>query len=162
MGEFISKGGVWHPVREKLALKNKSDEVIVYNDQEIEPGEEFIYDGPDREAVDMIQKDGNGETIGTNFKSDPEFLQSVRNMGFNSTDEYLKTIGYDEKEVEKKFKEKASSIKAHTMPMPKSEVIGQCGGTDTTGNSENDIVGGFGSERIRPAKEVKKVNAKAK
>jgi len=157
MPNLISKDGVCYPAKERVALTNKSDEVIVYKGKDIEPGEEFIYEGPCRAAVEMIMEHGNGETIGRDFRHDPEWLQSVRNMGFDNPEQYLKAMGYDKDKSEAEFKAKAASIKAHTMPKPKSETLIMGGGEDQSGTSENDLIGGFGQQKVRKPAEVKVV-----
>ena len=159
MGTFVSKEGVWYPAKEKVALKNVGKKDLVYKGVVIKPGEPFIYEGPDRVAVDELKKSGE-ETFGHDFRSEPEFLQAVRNMGFNTVDEYLKHIGYDQEKELKKFEDKASSVQAHEVPKPVDEIYIPAGGKDTSGNKEADIIGGFGDQRIRSADELRKPKGK--
>ena len=97
----------------------------------------------------MIHKETNGDgVLGSDFRTDPEFIQSVRNRGFNTVDEYLKSIGYDETKDKKKFEEKVSKVQAHEVENRVNEIEVLAGGRDFTG-SQNDIIGGFGDEQIR-------------
>lgn len=158
MPTFISERGILHPAKEKVSLKYGGDKKIPKKDlpqgvtisgEFLNPGDDFLYDGPDRAALQMIFKETNGDGfLGSDFKTDPEFLQSVRNRGFNTVDEYLKSIGYDEAKDKKKFEEKASKVQAHEVEGRVNEIEVLAGGRDFTG-SKNDIIGGFGDEQIR-------------
>lgn len=158
MGNFVSNGGKWYAAKEKIALVNKGKEPIFYKGKEIAPGDPFIYEGADREALKALNEAGE-EFLGKDFKRDPDFLQAVRNMGFQSGEQgvkdYLEMIGYNEKEEEERFKKISSVVKRHELPEKAKEIVAFGGGKDTTGNRNNDIVGGFGDERVRPASEVK-------
>jgi hypothetical protein len=162
MPEFVSILGKQFPKHERLALKNKSNEVIINefsNDgKPIQPGEDFIYDGPDREAMRIIKEEGGPDAtfIGEDFRNNPEFLQSIRSQGFNDVDDYLKKIGFNEKksvEAGNKLIEKQAS---HEPPPLHEESLNMGGGQDRSGNKNNDAIGGFGDERVRPASEVRK------
>ena len=158
MGEFKSIGGVWHPKQEKnLALKNKSDVTMVVDGKDIKPGEDFIYNGPDREAKRfIIEEEGPGsKTMGRHFTRDPEFIKAVKTMGFNNAEEYLKFIDYDEDVLKKKESELLDEV-SHQAPEEHEETLISGGGKDMSGTKANDSIGGFGDERLRPATEVPK------
>jgi len=148
---WVSKEGVFHPAKEHAVLPHLSG-----TDKE-------VYDGPDRAAelelaqAHGVDKDGKPKltTFGTNFRKNPDFINFVRQMNYKSIDEYLGDIGYDMEKVERDFKEKASEIVKHKLPVrgPEPAMIG--GGTDTSGKG-GDLIGGFGQERERPASEVDK------
>ena len=152
MATFISNKGKWIPAKEEVGLINKSDKIIEYNGQKIEPGKPFIYKGADREALKALELAGV-DHLGTDFRQDPEFLQSIRNQGFNTVDDYLKHMGYDEEADEKKFKEQAEVVKAHDIPAKVAEINILGGGRDTSGNKDNNAMGGFGDEKLRKPKE---------
>ena len=159
MAHFITDPkGKWHPAKEKIGLTNKSDKDMVYKGEVIPPGGPFVYDGPDREAVRMIKENGgvDAETLGDDFTTSPDFIQVTRNMGFNSVEEYLQFHGYDYDKMLKDFEEKASSVKSHEEPKPLEETLIMGGGQDRSGNRDNDLIGGFGDERARSSKELKK------
>ena len=141
---YISHKGVWHPAKERVALRNLSDKPREINGEIIQPGEEYIYKGADRMALFELFEQGV-ETFGQDFRTNPEFLQSIRNQGFNSVDEYLKAIGYDEEADEKAFKEKAEVVTKHDLPKKVKLINSLGGGADTTGTS-SDRYGGFGPE----------------
>lgn len=163
MARFVSIGGEWVPQQESFSMTNtfgetlKSD-LIVGPDgsHEVKEGDLFIYTGPDREAVKML-KEENLDYFGQNFKMDTEFLQATRNMGFNTPEDYLKQIGYNEKEETEKQEAKAKKIKKGDIKKVAEEVNYLAGGKDSTGNKENNFVGGFGPEKLRNAKDVKNV-----
>ena len=162
MPTFISQRGKWSPAKEELTLTNVGDDPIkskyVFGTKKegvAMPGEGFVYRGPDREAVKMLKEAGE-ETLGQDFKNDPEFRQIVRNQGFQTVEEYLEYLGYDEEADEKDFQKKAVQIKAHEMPKIVKEMKVMGGGQDRSGNKENDLIGGFGEERHRKPSELDK------
>jgi len=144
MPRFISKGGKWYPQKEKVALKNYSEtETIInpstdekYKGEEIKPGEDYIYSGPDRAALYELWKE-KAEHLGTDFRTNPEFLQAVRNMGYPSYKKYLKDIGFDEKKLEEKFEKEASKISKHELPKKVKALDELAGGTDFSGQGNN-------------------------
>ena len=146
MPSFISDGGLWSPAKETIGLINKSVKVIKYDGKDIQPGEPFVYVGPDREALKMLN-DAGAATLGTDFRHDPEFLQAVRNQQFDDVETYLKHIGYDEEAEKKKFNKRSATVKAHEIPNKVEKIKTMGGGKDFSGNKDNDIVGGFGDEK---------------
>lgn len=168
MPEFVSILGRQFPKHERLGLTNKSDKVIINeysNDgKPIQPGEDFIYDGPDREAMRIIKQEGGKDAtfLGEDFRDDPEFLQSCRNRGFNDVDEYLKNIGFDEKNSVEEGNKLIEKQVSHTPEEPQEETLIMGGGQDRSGNIDNDSIGGFGDERVRPASEVRKPRGRKK
>ena len=154
MAKFISDGGQWSPGKEHIGLTNLSDKPIKYDGKTYEPGEPFIYIGPDREAVKMLNEAGE-EKLGHYFKNDPEFLQAVRNIGFQNADEYLAQIGYDEEKAKEEFNKKASVVNKHELPKKAKEIIIMGGGKDTSGSKDNDVIGGFGEVKVRKPSDVK-------
>lgn len=152
MPSFVSFRGKLYPAKEMISLTNKSNKAIEYNGKLIQPGQPFIYEGPDREAVKELMLAGQ-EFLGQDFKNDPDFLQAVRNRGFNTVDEYLKHIGYDEAKDEKEFKAKASVINMHELPRRHAEIIALGGGKDTSGGKQ-DTIGGFGDQKLRSPDDV--------
>ena len=166
MPTLISDKGKWYAAKEEVSLVNKKDEPIKSKyifGTKIEgvagPGENFIYRGPDREAIKLLNEAG-AEHLGGDFRKDPEFRQAVRNQGFNDVDAYLKDMGYDEEADTKKFKDNAELIQAHEVPKVANELRIMGGGQDRSGNKDNDVIGGFGDERERKPAELKKVPAK--
>ena len=125
----------------------------------VKEGENFLYNGPDREAVKVLKEQGV-ESLGKNFKTDPEFLQAVRNMGFNTVDDYLKHIGYDEKSEIEKQEKLTMIINKHESPEETDEILVMGGGKDMSGNKNNDAIGGFGPERIRTPDEITNTQTK--
>jgi len=166
MASYVSDKGVVHPAKEKVGLTNNTDHPFEHKGKTINPGEPFIYNGPDRAAVEELARvnglDIDSEksiediqtTFGNDFRKDPEFLQSVRNQGFNTVDEYLKFIDYNEEADIRKFKEKAAAVKTHDLPKRSREIFVMGGGKDMAG-ARQDSIGGFGEQRLRAPAEVK-------
>ena len=84
------------------------------------------------------------ENFGTDFRTDPEFLQAVRNMGYSGYKKYLKDIGYDEKKVAMDFDKKAEKVNLHELPKKVNAINMLAGGMDTAGGG-NDMRGDFKS-----------------
>jgi hypothetical protein len=150
MPQYNSLMGVWHPSKERVALKNYSDKTIKnpstdekFKEEEIKPGEDFIYSGPDRAALYELWK-AKVDNFGTDFRTDPEFLQAVRNMGYSTYKKYLKDIGYDEAKVKKNFEETSEKINLHELPKKVKAINALAGGMDTAGGG-NDMTGDFKS-----------------
>ena len=147
---YISKGGKWYPAKEKVALKNYSDKTIKnpstdekLKDEEIRPGEDYIYSGPDRAALYELWQN-KVEHFGEDFRTNPEFLQAVRNMGYSSYKKYLKDIGFDEEKMEEDFKKKAEEITSHELPKKVKALNILAGGRDFSGGGQ-DMRGDFKS-----------------
>jgi len=167
MPSFISNKGVWYAAKENvggLIYKGEKDiakkdlpKTIIFAGEVLKTGMAFIYNGADREALKMLHMDGydmKGERVmGHDFRKDTEFLQAIRSMNFNSVEEYLKHIGYDEAADEERFKETASKTMSHEVAEKVNEIKVLAGGRNTAG--EGDLIGGFGEERERPASELK-------
>jgi hypothetical protein len=169
---FVSNKGLWYAAKEKIgglvyagkkAIKKEDlpESIIIVGDV-LNPGDPFMYDGADREALKMLGKEGfdlNGDrVIGQDFRHNTEFIQSIRTMGFNTVDEYLKFVGFDEKEDDKRFKEKAERTKSHEVERKVNAIEVLAGGKDMANpGGESELIGGFGEERMRSAKEAKKL-----
>lgn len=159
-GNFVSVMGKWFPRKESAMMTNTFGKVLESDfitakdgSHRVEPGENFLYNGPNREAVKMLKADGV-DFLGRDFKTDPEFLQAVRTMGFNNYKEYLEHFGFNEKEEIKKQMELVHEL-ADKTPKLKDEIVELAGGRDFTGNKANNFIGGFGPERLRSPNEIK-------
>jgi hypothetical protein len=152
MSNWTSHDGKWFPSKEKVALTNITSKVKEINGQKVQPGDPFIYEGPDRAAMFELFKD-KVENLGMDFRNDTELINRVRQLGYKSVDAYAKEMGYDKVESEKRFLDKASVITKHELPTRVKEVSVMGGGSDSTGSGA-DVIGGFGDERIRPASEL--------
>lgn len=133
MSRWVSKDGVWHPAKEKVALMNHKT------------GEPFIYDGPDRGALfDLFRE--KVDTLGMDLRHDSDLLNRIRQLGFKDIDEYLKYVGYDSEKIDSEFKKNASRVNKHELPERVAAIDKMGGGTDTSGQG-NDILGGFGKPK---------------
>lgn len=160
--------GVWHPAKERVALRNLSGKTIEIEQtssdgkkfkQSVPPGADYIYEGPDRAALfDWWEQNGkpneakmkelNGNvTLGTDFRQNEEFLQFYAKMknvfGFNTIGEFLTYLGYDEKKVKEEFNAKAQVVKLHELPSRVPE-IKRAGGGKNEANPVEVVYGGFG------------------
>lgn len=139
MPNWVSKGGTWHPAKEKVALTDHEGK------DGRKPGDPYIYDGADRGALFELFRE-KVEALGQDFKTDPAFIQSVRNQGFNTVDEYLKFIGYDEEKDEKEFKKKAKKVTKHEIEKTVKAIETVGGGQNYYGPGRHRL-GGFGEPK---------------
>jgi hypothetical protein len=160
MGSWISKDGVLYPAKERVSLKNISGKVLTnpsaegskYFGEQVQPGDDFIYEGPDRAAMFLLFKE-KVDTLGQDFRHNPDMIGLARQFGFKDVNAYAKSVGYDKAKVEEEFLKKASVVAKHDLPAKAKEILIMGGGQDSSGGGA-DIIGGFGEERVRPASEV--------
>ena len=155
--------GYWHPAKEKVALKNLSGKRIEIKQKDkdgkefsqvIEPGDDYIYEGPCRQALFElweIDKTGKTTTLGDDFRKNIEFMEAYGKFramfGFSKVEEYLAYIGYDEKAVKEEFEKKASKVSKHELPKRIQEIKKLGGGKDTVDGKLNKY-GGFGAPEL--------------
>lgn len=108
MPSFKSINGIWEPAHERVATVDKN-------------GQPQIYDGPDREAKKYIEEEGGN--VGQDAMKDPQLLQTSRNMGFNSVEEYIAYFKPSEQQVAMKAEADAKVV-THHQPEAKEGVTG--------------------------------------
>lgn len=170
MSTWVSdEKGQWHPGKERVPLKNLSGKAIeieqVSSDnktfkQIVQPGQDYIYEGPDRAAMYQWWEE-NGKptaeqmkdlignvTFGEDFRTNSEFMAQYakfRQMfGFKDVEAYLKYLGYDSEKVHAKFLQKASVVTTHDAPARIKEIKMLGGGDDKANPGKNQRFGDFG------------------
>ena len=152
MPRYISILGKCVPAKERVVLKNTSNEVFInpsdpeyskYAGEEIQPGAEFIYEGPDRKAMCDLHKEGV-DHFGQDFRKSPDFLELLRKFNFKNEKEYFKFVGFEVKEALDKAEALASKVTGHELPAKVAEIKKLGGGNDTSGEG-NIRYGGFGT-----------------
>jgi hypothetical protein len=149
--------GVWHPAKEKVSLRNNSNRPIKnpsatwskYCDEVIQPGDVYIYEGPDRAALYELWEQ-KIEQMGQDFHTNSDMIQRARELGYKSVDAFVTAMGFDVEKAKKRFDEQAAKIEPHELPKKVEAIEILAGGLDKSGSGQ-DIVGGFGDEQIRPA-----------
>lgn len=171
MPRWISdEKGKWHPAKESVALTNYSNKSIKIEQtsddgkkfvKTVLPGGQYIYEGPDRAAMyqwweengkptaeDIKAMEPGSITFGEDFRTNSEFMEQYakfRNMfGFNSVEEYLKYLGYDEKKGRERFIKNASVVALHELPDRVPEIKKVGGGDDRANPGKNIKLGGWG------------------
>ena len=149
MPTYISHEGIMYPAKEKVGLVNNSGGPMKHpiTGDIIAEGDPYIYEGPDRAAMfELYQADKTGKTttFGQHFGQNTDFLQMVRNLGFANKEEYLKFIGYDEKESKDKFEKFSSAINKHELPKRVAAIQVLGGGKDYGVGGKNNRYGGMG------------------
>jgi hypothetical protein len=146
MPNYVSLDGEWYPAKEKVSLKNITDEpkkIVKLDGTEeiVQPGDPYIYEGPDRAALFELYKAGV-EKFGIDFHHDPELLNRIKQLGFKNVDEYAKSMGYDKKKVQEEFEKKASVVNKYELPKRVKAIETMGGGIDFAGQGQ-DRPGGF-------------------
>jgi hypothetical protein len=160
VANWVSKDGILYPAKERVSLKNNSGKVLInpsakwskFAGEEVQSGDDFIYEGEDRAALFTLFKD-KVEVLGQDFHKSIEMVNLARQLGYKDVAAYAKAVGYDVEQAQKNFDERASVTAKHELPARAKEVMRMGGGADTTGGGA-DIIGGFGDERVRPASEL--------
>jgi len=154
MPRFISILGKCVPAKERVVLKNTSKEVFInpsdptyskYAGEEVQPGTEFIYEGPDRKAMCDLHKEGV-DHFGQDFRKSPDFLELLRKFNFKNEKEYFKFVGFDVVKAQEKAEELSAKVTGHELPARVEAVRRLGGGTDTAGQGE-ERYGGFGTPK---------------
>lgn len=153
MPKYVSNKGKWYAAKERIGLKNLSNSPFEYNGETIQPGDDFIYVGPDRQALKELAAK-NVEFFGQDFRESSEFQDFINTKYKGNVSLYLKHIGYDEKKDDEEFKEKYEKVNRHELPQRVKEILAMGGGNDMSGSGANHV-GGFGEQRLRPVDEVK-------
>lgn len=141
--------GLWHPAKERVALKNNSDKSIVnpsatwsnFFGQMVGPGEPYIYEGPDRAAMFELF-DQKVENLGHSFFTDPDLITRARQLGYKDVEEYALVMGYDEKKAKERFAKAGAVITKHELPKKVEAIKILGGGIDKSGQGQ-DVYGGF-------------------
>lgn len=141
MPRYNSKLGNWQPATERVVLPNA-------------PKGKEIYEGQDRAALWEMQKagliDAEGNKIGEMgmlYKTDPELIIRAKNAGFPNVEEYLAIFGYDEKKALEQFEKVHGKTVDHNAKKVVEAIKTIGGGSDTTGNKDNDYPGDFGTPK---------------
>lgn len=137
MASFVSVLGKWYPRRERAVIQNA------------EPGKE-IYDGLDRDALDMMREGGlldeNGnpkEYFGDSIYTNMDLLTVARQKGFKDVDEYLKFMGLSAKTMEDKSKVELTKVVTHKDNKRVPAVNPPSGGDNMAPGGKGGIKGGF-------------------
>lgn len=132
MPNYVSKKGVWYPAKEHVVLPHLAGT------------KDEVYDGPDRAALLELFR-AKVSTFGQDFRTNPEYLQGIRAQGYQSAEDHLKAIGYDEKMEEEDFKKKAAIVTTHEIKKKVKAINTMGGGKDFSGGGQ-DRRGGFGQQ----------------
>lgn len=150
MANFVSILGKVVPAKERVILINQSNKTIKnpsapyskYADEEVQPGQQFIYEGPDRQACYELWLAGV-EHFGQDFRKSPEFLQMLRSLEFKNEKDYFKFIGVDIDKEKEKAEVTASIVTMHELPKKVEAIRTLGGGKDFSGGGQ-DRMGDFG------------------
>lgn len=129
MASFDSKDGVWIPKTEKVALVER------------ESGEPFIYEGPDRAALDYLKKEGV-DHLGVHFTKDADIIFRAKQLNM-TLEEFCELHKNTEAERKKTF-DAAHATKVLHRPTPRKEGVKDLGGGKDFANQKNNMSGALG------------------
>jgi len=170
MSTWVSdEKGLLHPAKERVGLKNLSGKAIKIKQmaddgkeytKTVKPGEDYIYEGPDRGA--MLQWwEENGRptaeqiaampegavTMGSPFQTNQEFMDFYAKyrqaFGFQNMGEFLTYLGYDENKQRERFKNLSQNLNLHELPDRVPEIKKVGGGDDRANPGKNIRAGGW-------------------
>ena len=130
MPSFISKLGVWEPKEE------------YHINPTAKPGENPVYQGPDRAALEMMKEQGV-DSFGTLYSTDSELAMLARALGFKDLDEYLKVRGWNKEKALANYEAEKKKVVTHELPDRKNPGKFVGGGQDYSMQG-NDRSGGIG------------------
>lgn len=137
---FVSVAGKWYPAKEWAINPNAK------------PGENPVYEGPDRGAMEYMKENGlvdeKGNILdypGQDCFTDPDNMMKARTLGYKNAEEHVKEIyGIDRKKVEDAGKKHLEKLTLHDQKVtPGLDRSPLGGGFDATGQGR-DRKGGFG------------------
>ena len=153
MPKGISEEGMVFAARERVVLRNNTDKVLInpsdensrYHGEEVQPGEEYIYEGPDRGFQELLKEMGaeNEGYLGQPFEQNPEMIQLARQKHYTSVKEMVEMEGYDKELTKKRVEEAKKKVNSHKLPEKKPGQKFSGGGRNTTGGG-NEIQGDWG------------------
>lgn len=140
MPKFVSIVGKFYPAKE------------YYVNPDARPGENPVYEGPDRAAMDFMRENGHldekGNIIsypGQDAFADPDNMMRARQLGYKNVEEMLEGVfGITRKSIEEKAKQTLAILEPHDNKKPRTpDRSGIGGGRDYSGQGK-DRLGGFG------------------
>ena len=127
MPSWISKGGIWEPAIERAVIGKR--------------GEEHIYEGPDRAAMEEL-KNAGVTSFGQHYSQDPEMIMRARQLNYKDVEEYLSMYNYNKADADKAYEVAKATLVTHADPPKKVSVKTVGGGADTAGGAGR--TGAFG------------------
>ena len=153
MPRYISKLGKWTPVQE------------FYVNPDAQPGEDPVYKGPDRGAIEQLKElgmiDENGkitDTPGTHPHQNSDLILRARQFGFGDVYKFLKEVyNYDKEAAEKLADVEIAKLRPHTKPneVKLSAPVADLGGGRDYSGSGKHRAGGMGEPTDVPVQTLK-------
>jgi len=149
MPNYVSVLGEWKPAQE------------FYINPTAKRGENPVYDGPDRAALDYmkenghVDEDGKPTSFGEPYNALEENIIKAREMGYKSVDEYLIARNKDPKKLREMQEKKLGVIVEHKNPEKKPAGVFESGGDDMSGSGKGRK-GGFGEPADAPSARLPK------
>lgn len=144
MARFRSIVGKWIPERERHIYSARELEAMG-KDPTTTPPNEIVYEGPDRDAQRMLEKEGT-EFLGIDCRLQEETMIKARQVNESTVESYLKKYkGVDlDKLEEQQRKDHKTTIRTDIEKRkPKRQVQPASGGDDFSGHGKH-IRGGIG------------------
>lgn len=140
MPRYISKLGKWKPVKE------------YYVNPDAQPGQNPVYEGPDRGAMEqlkelgMLDEKGNIiDTPGVEPTQNSDLILRARQYGFDNVYKFLKEVyNFDKDAAEKLAESEISKLRPHTKEVKVSQPVQELGGGRDYSGQGKHRAGGLG------------------
>ena len=158
MGQWISDGGIMYPANERVSLKNTSEKMIInpsvegskFYKEEVEPGNDYIYEGPCRDAMKHLVDQGLDPYtgfIGTHFMMSNEMYEIARAKGYDNVEDMIeKTTNYNAKDAKEKVEAYRKKFNTRKAPERVKAINPPSGGRNEAGTG-GDLSGGMGEPK---------------
>ena len=125
MPRYNSDLGKWRPAKEKVGLTN-------------EAGEPYIYEGPDRAALEVLKEQGFEEQgyMGEDFRDNADSIEVAAKFKCADPEEYARKRGWNPEKSKETLEANSKVVHGHKAPERKQATKPQGGGVH--------IQGGFG------------------
>lgn len=146
MPSYVSVMGEWKPAKE------------YYINPNAKRGENPVYDGPDRGALEQMKElgIGEGESMGTPYKANQDMMHLARTLGFKTIDEYLQMLNKDPKKLRELQEKKLGAYEEHKNPEVKPGSVFESGGDEMVPGGKMGRKGGFELPQDVPSQRLPK------
>ena len=155
MAKFISDEGIQYPANERIGLKNETKEMMInpsvegsrFYGEEVEPGDDYIYEGPCRDAIKILTDLGlypDPGFMGEHYTTNNDLINLAKYKHYDTVQDYVKgEVHYDAEEAQNKIKEYREKFFSR-KPAERVKPIKPISGGRNTAGTEGSISGGMG------------------
>ena len=155
MGKWISDGGLMFPANERVGLTNNTGKTLtnpsmegsMFYEEQVADGQDYIYEGPDRDSMKYLKDQGFLEQgyMGTHFMNSNDMFELARAKGYDNVEDYIKkTTAWDEDKSKEVIEKRKKEFFTRKAPERVKAVNLKGGGDNTAPGGSGGISGGIG------------------